>query len=63
MLLFQGVFVAVTAVNMLGLSPQDKMDGFVPAHFLGWYIKVAAVVPLHHHHHLLTLTLHLLLLQ
>jgi len=19
---------------------QDKMDGFVPAHFLGWYIKV-----------------------
>lgn len=22
------------------LSLQDKMDGFVPAHFLGWYIKV-----------------------
>lgn len=22
------------------LCLQDKMDGFVPAHFLGWYIKV-----------------------
>lgn len=22
---------------------QDKMDGFVPAHFLGWYIKVGVV--------------------
>lgn len=20
--------------------PQDKLDGFVPAHFLGWYLKV-----------------------
>lgn len=19
---------------------QDKLDGFVPAHFLGWYLKV-----------------------
>jgi hypothetical protein len=25
------------------LSPQDKMDGFVPAHFLGWYIKVCFI--------------------
>lgn len=24
----------------VGLSLQDKIDGFVPAHFLGWYIKV-----------------------
>lgn len=22
------------------LPPQDKLDGFVPAHFLGWYLKV-----------------------
>lgn len=20
--------------------PQDKLDGFVPAHFIGWYLKV-----------------------
>lgn len=24
--------------NLLEL--QDKLDGFVPAHFLGWYLKV-----------------------
>lgn len=24
----------------LYLPPQDKLDGFVPAHFIGWYLKV-----------------------
>lgn len=23
-----------------GSRPQDKLDGFVPAHFIGWYLKV-----------------------
>lgn len=29
---------AVTFTSLLGL--QDKLDGFVPAHFFGWYLKV-----------------------
>lgn len=26
----------------LHLPPQDKLDGFVPAHFIGWYLKVGS---------------------
>lgn len=25
--------------------PQDKLDGFVPAHFIGWYLKVRRAAP------------------
>lgn len=29
------------AAHEAGVLPsQDKLDGFVPAHFLGWYLKV-----------------------
>lgn len=32
-----------TQIEHIGFTLQDKMDGFVPAHFLGWYIKVSTL--------------------